>query len=68
MTGTPRPVRPAVDRRPTGGWLGSLQGRIRLAQSILAHRPWCPRCELHARQVDAALQGESMETITRMGE
>jgi hypothetical protein len=53
--------------RPTGGWGRALQGRIRLAQSILGHRPWCERCERHARQAEAALRGESMETITRMG-
>jgi hypothetical protein len=42
-----------------------LWGRVRRALSILSHRPWCPACLPHARQVEQALQGESIEATAR---
>lgn len=52
----PLPADPRPDQRV-------LWGRARLALSILSHRPWCPQCARHARQVEQALNGESIEPI-----
>lgn len=37
--------------------------RLRLALSLLSHRPWCPACQRHARQVEQALNGEPIDQI-----
>jgi len=42
-----------------------LWGRLRLALSILSHRPWCPACGRHAQQIEQALNGKSIEAIAR---
>lgn len=42
--------------------------RARLALSILSHRPWCPQCAGHARQVEQALNGVSVEELAREGD
>jgi hypothetical protein len=50
----PLPADPRPDRHV-------LWGRTRLALSILSHRPWCPRCAPHARQIERVLRGEPVD-------
>lgn len=57
----PYPADPRPDQRV-------LWGRARLALSILSHRPWCPACARHARQVEQALNGMSVEELAREGD
>jgi len=42
-----------------------LWGRTRHALSILSHRPWCPACARHARQIEQALNGAPVEELAR---
>lgn len=73
MTAFPQPSRPAEgeaagrdtppylpDPRPDQ-WV--LWGRLRLALSLLSHRPWCDQCAPHARQVEQALNGASVDQM-----